>query len=67
MTRLTVDSVTRENTQYTYAAFVSLTFCDYEWVAKQMKPNLESPDFKLYIYPEQFLSDLNEDNIMRAL
>ena len=53
--------------RYTYAAFVSFAFDDYEWVVKQMKTSLESPDCKLYIYPEQFLSGFIEDNIMQAL
>ena len=53
--------------KYKFAAFVAFEKGDRTWIDEQLIPALQTPDFKLYIYPEQFLSGYIEDNIMRGL
>ena len=52
---------------YEFAAFVAFEKDDRTWIDEQLIPALQTPDCKLYIYPEQFLSGYIEDNIMRGL
>ena len=53
--------------RYKFAAFVAFEKGDRTWIDEQLTPALQTPDCKLFIYPEQFLSGYIEDNIMRGL
>ena len=53
--------------KYKFSAFVAFEKVDRTWTDEQLVPALQITDYKIYIYPEQFLSGYIEDNIMRGL
>ena len=53
---------------YEYAAFVSFDVADLDWVENYLKPQIDSPDCRLYLYTEHFgIGESIEMNVQRAL